>query len=181
MMWYFIFALGIAVLILPRFIGFTAQKPQDYTDTKPNFDIRTHLNGTIACEGVIYRPFGRVASRFVATFTAQWDGNFGEMEEVFQYDSGATQTRQWVLHVNPDGQITARAPDLIGRAHGQQTGATVKLNYRIQLQEDAGGHVLKVTDWMYLMENGVIINRSQMRKFGIKVAELIAVMRPMDA
>jgi hypothetical protein len=38
--------------------------------------------------------------------------------------------------------------------------------------------VLDVTDWMYLMENGTIINRSQFRKWGVKVAELIATMRP---
>jgi hypothetical protein len=31
---------------------------------------------------------------------------------------------------------------------------------------------------MYLMPNGTIINRSQFRKFGIKVAELVATMRP---
>jgi hypothetical protein len=31
---------------------------------------------------------------------------------------------------------------------------------------------------MYLMENGAIMNRSQFRKFGIKVAELVATMRP---
>ena len=30
---------------------------------------------------------------------------------------------------------------------------------------------------MYLMENGTIMNRSQFRKFGIKVAELVATMR----
>ncbi len=41
------------------------------------------------------------------------------------------------------------------------------------------GHVLDVTDWMYLMENGTIMNRSQFRKFGIKVAELVATMRPV--
>jgi hypothetical protein len=28
------------------------------------------------------------------------------------------------------------------------------------------------------MENGVVMNRSQFRKFGIKVAELVATMRP---
>ena len=38
--------------------------------------------------------------------------------------------------------------------------------------------MLDVTDWMYLMENGTIMNRSEMRKFGIKVAELIATIRP---
>ena len=62
---------------------------------------------------------------------------------------------------------------------GTQLGSTVMLNYTIQLSKDAGGHALQVTDWMYLMENGSIMNRSQFRKFGIKVAELVATMRPM--
>ena len=39
----------------------------------------------------------------------------------------------------------------------------------------------KFDDWMYLMENGTIINRSQFRKFGVKVAELVATMRPAEA
>ena len=54
------------------------------------------------------------------------------------------------------------------------------LNYRIKLAEEAGGHALDVTDWMYLTSNGSIMNRSQFRKFGIKVAELVATMRPRD-
>ena len=49
------------------------------------------------------------------------------------------------------------------------------------MAESTGGHVLGVTDWMYLMENGTIMNRSQFRKYGIKVAELVATMRPKEA
>lgn len=52
--------------------------------------------------------------------------------------------------------------------------------YRLKLPEDAGGHVLKTVDWMYLAPDGTIINRSQFRKFGIKVAELVATMRRID-
>ena len=77
------------------------------------------------------------------------------------------------------GQIKAEAPDLLGTGQGTQLGSTVMLNYTIQLTKDAGGHALQVTDWMYLMENGSIMNRSQFRKFGIKVAELVATMRPV--
>jgi hypothetical protein len=54
----------------------------------------------------------------------------------------------------------------------------VQLQYRLRLPQDAGGHVLDVVDWMYLAPGGTIINRSQFRKFGIKVAELVATMRP---
>ena len=57
----------------------------------------------------------------------------------------------------------------------------MQLKYRIRLLPEAGGHVLNVTDWMYLMENGTIMNRSQFTKFGVKVAELVATMRKKDA
>jgi hypothetical protein len=53
------------------------------------------------------------------------------------------------------------------------------LRYRIRLAPEAGGHTLDVIDWMYLMENGTIMNRSLFRKFGIKVAELVVTMRRM--
>jgi hypothetical protein len=62
-----------------------------------------------------------------------------------------------------------------------QAGSAVQLCYKIQLPRDAGGHVLDTVDWMYLTPNGTIINRSQFRKFGIQVAELVATMRPMEA
>ena len=73
---------------------------------------------------------------------------------------------------------TATADDIIGEARGTVSGSTIKMEYKIVLPEDAGGHSLSVTDWLYLTENGVIMNKSEMRKFGIKVAELIATMRP---
>ena len=43
-----------------------------------------------------------------------------------------------------------------------------------------GSHVLKTVDWMYLTPDGTIVNRSQFRKFGIKVAELVATLRPTE-
>ena len=70
---------------------------------------------------------------------------------------------------------------MVGEGSGRVEGSGVLLRYRIRLTPEAGGHVLDVTDWMYLMENGTIINRSQFRKFGIKVAELVATMRPAPA
>ena len=102
------------------------------------------------------------------------------MTEVFRYDSGTTQNREWRLTLGNDGRIRAEADDLVGEGTGQQEGSAVQLRYRIQLPESAGGHVLDTTDWMYLVENGAIINRSQFRKYGIKVAELVATMRKKD-
>ena len=75
----------------------------------------------------------------------------------------------------------AEADDVVGTGTGRQEGSAVLLEYRLRLTPEAGGHVLSVTDWMYLTPGGAIMNRSQFRKFGIKVAELVATMRPRDA
>lgn len=164
-----------------RFWSFTSQTPQDYEKGAPQFDLREHLNGPILCEGVIYGPLGRVTSRFVGKFEARWDGNRGVMREHFIYDSGATQDREWRLEIGNDGQIKADADDLVTPGSGQMSGSAVQLKYRIRLPEESGGHVLDTVDWMYLAPNGTVMNRSQFRKFGIPVAELVATMRKVDA
>ena len=178
----FIILAAIALALgLRHATGFRAQRPQHYVASTPVFDVREILKGPMLCEGVIYGPFGRVSTRFVAQMFAELQGNEGRMTEEFHYDSGTIQHREWTLKLSDDGQIQATAPDLIGTGHGQQSGATVMLSYEIKLTKEAGGHALKVTDWMYLMDNGAIMNRSQFRKFGFKVAELVATMRPLPA
>lgn len=168
-----------ATFVLPRLIGFRTQRPADFAGLGPQFHPRTHLSGPILCEGVIYGPLGRVSSRFVADMHGTWEDNRATLTEKFVYDTGATQDREWRLTFGNDGTLRAEADDLVGQGTGRTDGPAVEMRYRIRLPEANGGHVLDVVDWMYLMPNGTIMNRSQFRKFGIKVAELIATMRPM--
>lgn len=171
---------GIAVWLRHRLAGFGAQRPRDYAGTQPLLDLRQHLSGRIECHGVIYGPLGRVASRFDGVFHGAWSGDTGTLTEQFIYDSGNTQDREWRLALGVDGSLTAEAGDLVGTGRGQLSGASLMLSYRIRLPAEAGGHVLSVTDWMYLAPGGTIINRSQFRKYGVKVAELVATMKRMD-
>ena len=179
----FLGALVILALVWlrSRHASFRAQTPDDYAGKGPGFDLRRHLSGPIQCEGVIFGPTGRVTSRFVADMEGTWTGTTGTLAEVFRYDSGLVQHRAWTLALHEGGRIVATAPDVVGEGSGKASGSGVLLRYRIRLTPEAGGHVLDVTDWMYLLENGTIMNRSEFRKFGIKVAELVATMRPAPA
>lgn len=177
---------AIAIIVLfhwinTRWFSFPAQSPEDYADGGPRFDIRHHLSGPLICEGVIYGPTGRVTSRFVADFEITWDGDDGVMAERFTYDSGEIQVREWRLTLVGSDRIEARADDVAGVGIGRQMGPAVQLRYRLKLDAADGGHVLSAVDWMYLAPNGTIVNRSQFRKFGIKVAELVATMRRREA
>ncbi|MDC0739438.1 DUF3833 family protein [Cognatishimia sp. SS12] len=161
---------------LPSF-GFTNQRSADYADTGPNLQLREHLSGNLISEGVIFGPRGTVVSRFVADMQGTWDGSRGTLNEAFAFSSGDTQTRRWELSTGNDGRFWGTAADIVGKMTGETSGATARMDYRLRLEADAGGHVLSVTDWMYLTENGTILNRSHMRKFGVKVAELVATIR----
>ena len=167
----------LAGLLRSRLLSFIGQKPEDYEGLGPAFDLPTHLNGPLTCDGVIFGPTGRVTSRFTARMVGIWDGNNGTLEEEFLYDSGSTQTRAWHLLLDGPGRFSASADDIIGQGEGRHVGHGVRLSYRITLPADAGGYTLDVVDWMYLLDNGTIINRSQFRKFGLKVAELVATIR----
>ncbi|WP_282182883.1 DUF3833 domain-containing protein [Aliiroseovarius marinus] len=168
----------VATLTRHMFFSFKAQAPEDYADTGPAFSLTEHLSGEILSEGLIYGPTGRVTNSFTARMVGQWEGNTGTLTEDFIYSNGRTQARKWFLTLGDNNTFTATADDIVGTAQGTVSGSTIKMTYDIVLPAEAGGHTLSVTDWLYMTESGVILNRSEMRKFGIKVAELVATMRP---
>jgi hypothetical protein len=171
-----------AVLLLRRIaFGFRAQRPRDYAGTTPAFDLRRHLSGPMRCEGVIYGPTGRVSTRFVAEMNGAWDETGGRLAESFRYASGRVQQREWRITPGAGGRFTARAGDIEGEATGEICGATALMRYRLRLPREAGGWLIDVTDWLYLTEDGVILNRSQFRLYGLPVGELVASMRPIGA
>ena len=174
----FLLAILALVTVKGRFLSFRSQSPSDYVGTGPVFSLKKHLNGEILSEGLIYGPNGKMSNSFVARMVGEWEGNTGTLAEYFTYSNGKQITRKWYLTLGTGNTFIATADDIVGEGKGEISGSTVKLTYRIILPQDAGGHTLDVTDWMYLTENGAIMNRSEMRKFGIKVAELVATMRP---
>lgn len=177
-MTYLLLILLLAAGFVYFFTGFKTQKPAAYAQMGPAFDIKKHLGGDLLCEGVLFGPTGAIVERFVATMQGTWDGDTGVLRENFTYSSGTKQDRAWHITLTGNGTFTATAEDIIGTAQGDVSGATLRIKYRLKLTEAAGGHELDVIDWIYLTDNGVMINKSEMRKFGVKVAELVGNIRP---
>ncbi|NSY37720.1 DUF3833 family protein [Leisingera sp. ANG59] len=172
-------AIALLAMIAKTYVfSFRFQSPQEYEGTGPQFVLTEHLSGEILSEGVIFGPAGKMASSFTARMVGNWEGDTGTLSEEFTFSNGASQSRKWHLKLGPGNTFTATADDLDGVAQGVVSGSTVRLTYNIILPENSGGYTLQATDWLYLTEDGVIMNRAEMRKFGVKVAELVATMRP---
>lgn len=170
----------VVVVARRRYAAFYGQTPEDYDESFPILDIKEKLNGQMVCEGVIFGPLGRVTSSFVADFNITWEGDKGVMAERFRYNDGSIQDREWRIALGRNGQFTADADDVPGTGNGTVAGSCAQMLYKIRLPDESGGHVLNTVDWMYLTPDGTIVNRSQFRKYGFKVAELVATIRARD-
>lgn len=176
---------GAAVVIAAlfawdHFLGFQAQKPADYASEGPPFDLAEVLNQRYIARGVIFDYSGRANIRFRAEIGGKMEDRHGTLSERFVYDGlDVVDTREWQVTMTGPNSFTATAGDVVGPATGVIEGNAARMTYRLRLPERAGGHVLRVVDWLYLMEDGSIVNRSEMRKFGVRAAELFATFTPL--
>ncbi len=165
----------IGVLIM--FSGCTGNSLDDYKDTTPTADIKDYFDGRVKAWGIVQDWRGRVVSRFDVNMVGKWDGDLGTLTENFDYYDGKKQQRIWSIKKLADGSYEGTAPDIIDKATGQVRGSAVRWNYVMDLPVDGTTYRIRFDDWMWVMNDGVLINRSYLKKFGITVSELTIFMQ----
>lgn len=151
-----------------------------YKGTKPEVDIKEYFTGNIKAWGLVQDWRGRVVNRFDVDMVGTWDGNIGTLKENFHYYDGKTQQRIWTITKHDDGTYTGTADDIIDKATGRLEGTAVHWKYQMDVPVDNTHYRLTFDDWMWQMNDGILINRSYLKKFGITVAELTLFMQKQD-
>jgi len=162
----------VAVLSALLLVGCSTPQIQDYAAEKPVLELRDYFNGTLDAYGVFTDRSGKVVKRFTVVMECSWQGDAGVLDEAFTYSDGTTQRRVWRLTRYADGRYTGTADDVIGIANGQQQGNAFHWTYTLALPVD--GRIIEVQfdDWMYLMNQRVMLNKAAMRKWGIDLGEV---------
>jgi hypothetical protein len=145
---------------------------QDYADQKPVLDLKTYFNGELVAHGIFTDRSGRVQRRFVVQMTGSWQGNQGTLDERFTYSDGKTERRVWRLTDEGNGRWSGRADDVVGVAEGRAAGNALNWRYTLQLPVDGKVYEVQFDDWMYLMDERVMLNKAVMSKFGIRLGEV---------
>ncbi len=153
---------------------------QDYAAKTPKLDLRHYLNGPLEAHGVLFDYTGKADLEFYVKMKAHWQGNVGTLEEDFVYSDGRTDRRVWTIRFEDDHHFTATAHDVIGEAKGSQHGNAANMRYTLNAQRAGGSSILlNMDDWLYLMDDKTLINRTKMRKFGLTVGELFITFRKL--
>jgi Protein of unknown function (DUF3833) len=148
----------------------------DYRDEKPALDLARYFTGTIDGWGMFQDRSGKVIKRFHVRIDAKWDGGRGTLDEHFEYADGETQQRVWTL-VKDGNRYVGTAADVVGDAQGQARGNALHWNYVLALPIDGRGWNMDMDDWMYLMDENTVLNRTTMSKFGFRLGEVTLSFR----
>lgn len=173
----------MAVLALCTLAGLSgcASKPvpSDYAQETPKLDLRTYFNGPLTAHGVFIDRSGRVVKRFTVKMVGTWQGDTGVLEEDFFYSDGSTERRVWTLKDLGNGQWSGTAGDVAGEAHGEVAGNAFNWQYTLKLPVDGRVYEVQFDDWMYLMDEKIMLNRAVMSKFGITLGQvMLTFVRP---
>jgi hypothetical protein len=153
--------------------GCAAIEPSSYAQEKPLLDLKTYFNGTIDAWGLFQDRSGKVIKRFTVLMRCTWNGNQGVLDEDFIYSDGTKQKRIWRLTETSPGKYIGKADDVIGEAVGTASGNALNWRYVLALPVDGKVYNVDFDDWMYLVDEKVMINRAVMSKFGFKLGEVL--------
>lgn len=166
-------ALAIAGLATLSLTGCASPTPADYASQSPKLDLKQYFNGKLLAHGIVTDRSGKLLQRFTAEITGTWVGDTGTLDERFTYADGRKETRVWTLQRGADGRYTGTAADVLGEAQGQAAGNALNWRYTLLLPIEGRTWEVQFDDWMFLVDDQVMLNRAVMSKFGIRLGEVL--------
>jgi len=155
---------------------------RDFAGDEPALDLAAYFTGQSQAWGQFQDRFGKVRRRFVVDITGTWDGETLTLTEAFRYDDGATEQRIWRLHRTGANTWEGTADGVVGTASGEVAGNAFNWRYTFDLQTGDGKTLrLAFDDWMWRVDEDVLINRARVSKFGITVGEVLIFFRRKGA
>ncbi|QKE64908.1 DUF3833 domain-containing protein [Aquipseudomonas campi] len=162
----------IVLLFALCMAGCTGTDVRQYAAEQPALELSDYLNGELEAWGMFQNRSGEVVKRFHVALTGTWQGDVGTLDERFTYSDGSTERRVWTLRRQADGSWRGTAGDVVGEAIGEVSGNALHWRYQLLLKVDGEQYVVDFDDWMFLMDQRVMLNRARMSKWGIDLGQV---------
>jgi hypothetical protein len=148
-----------------------------YRRELPKLDLRAWFVGHQEAWGVVQSRSGEVIKRFHVDISGRLDDGKIVLDEQFSYADGSSEQRQWQLvQIAPDRWI-GHAGDVVGAATGETAGNTLHWQYTLSVPVNGKRYDVEFDDWMYLIDDRTMVNRTTMRKFKIEVGQVTLFFR----
>lgn len=163
---------GLFIILGIAAVSGCSQSVSEYNNETPRLSLEQFFQGESRAWGVLHNWQGRQSVRFTAELCGNWHGGRGDLYELFYFSDGRIEQRHWQLQQAADGSVSGTAGDVVGQASGQLGGNTLYWQYTLRIPYNDDTTEVLVKDWLYLVDDKNLINRSTLHKFGVTVGEL---------
>lgn len=164
------FILLFTVIILT---ACTSTSVKIYEAEKPKVALETYFNGKMKGYGLLMNRSGEVTRRFVVQMDAQWVGQVGTLKEDFEWSDGEKTQRIWTMTKTSERSYEGTAADVIGKSVGETAGNALHWSYKMDLKTKDSQYNIDFDDWMFLVDENVMINEATMYWHGIRVGKVL--------
>lgn len=164
--------IGCGLLAATMLGGCSSIDPAVYRAEAPALQLERYFTGTVDGWGMVQDRSGKVLRRFTVVIDARWNGDEGTLDEAFVWSDGERQRRVWKIRRLADGTYSGSADDVVGQARGVLSGNALNWKYVLAVPVDGRVWNLDFDDWMFLVDERVMLNRAVMSKFGFRLGEI---------
>ena len=170
------FALGSALMFTACATG---PSVEDYAQRGPTLVLEEYFEGETVAYGIFEDRFNKVRRTFKVDITGTVENNVLTLDERFIYDDGERDVRIWEIDILGGGKYSGTAGDVPGVATGEVSGNAFNWTYKVDLKVGDSTWNVGFDDWMYLVEDDVLINRAYVTRWGILIGEVtITFVKP---
>ncbi|MDJ0919983.1 MAG: DUF3833 domain-containing protein [Henriciella sp.] len=144
----------------------------DFEDAPRQLVLEEYFEGQTTAYGVFEDRFGKVRRTFKVDITGTVENGVLTLDERFIYNDGERETRVWTIDILGNGQYRGIAGDVPNYAYGEVAGNAFNWKYKVDLKVGDSVWNVGFDDWMYLLEDGVLINRAYVTRFGVRIGEV---------
>ncbi len=166
----------IWVIFMVFLTGCSNLSVKDYKTEKPALILEDFFKGQVHGYGMLQNRSGKVTRRFQVVIDGRIEGDNLILDESFDWSDGEKQKRIWTIKIKGQGLYEGTAIDVVGTALGQVAGNAVNWAYSLAVPVKGSTYHIKMDDWMYLISDKVLLNVTQMSKFGLRVGTLTISM-----
>ncbi|MGQ7847143.1 DUF3833 family protein [Granulosicoccus sp. 3-233] len=139
-----------------------------------DFLVEEYFAGNTRAHGIVLNRGGSPIRYFKVHIEGLWDEQTRTLtlNEDFIFDDGEISQRIWEIKRMEKSRYTGTADDVEGVAIGFSRGNALNWQYTLNIPWKQRTLAVQLDDWMYLQDD-VLINRAVMRKFGVRVGEIL--------
>ncbi len=151
-----------------------------FMNTEPTFILEEYFNGTTKAWGMFHDRFGNLKRSFKVDITGTLNEDELTLDERFLYNDGEKDQRVWKIKLLGENKYSGTADDVIGKAIGIAKGNALNWKYKLDLKVNDSNIKVDFDDWMFLQDKGILMNRAEVKKWGLNIGVVTITFLKVD-